>query len=74
MRKDSNQIKDLRRKYKPETLKEEMHCGEWLSVKSWKKNRLIDSQILIEFFHYPNRLLNFGRYIASLNTAIEKLG
>ena len=49
------------------------HTGIWHSKNSLLKSRLTITEILILFFSYPDRFLDFGRFIDKMTKGIEKL-
>ena len=68
--KDGNTIKQ--EQYKNREVQE--HFGIWGSVKTRKKSRLIISQILIQFFLFERRKLDFRWLTQEIDSAIDRLG
>lgn len=52
----------------------EFHYGDWVSVETKNHTRLTSAQLLMRFFIYPYRLMDFEEMLGKLNLAIEKLG
>ena len=70
MCKHSNRIKLDAYKNRPK----KDHYGRWLSVKTRNKLRLTDVVVLIRFFCFETRDLNFAPFIKQLDKAISQLG
>ena len=70
MYENSNRLKSESFKNRPQIT----HYGKWISVKSNRKNRLIVPQILIRFFCFDTKDLDFRPFIGQLNIAIGQLG
>ena len=50
------------------------HVGQWISIKTRNRNRLIHSQTMIRFCCHETRNLDFGPFIDHLNRSIRELG
>ena len=70
MCKNSNRIKLDAYVKRPKT----DHSGRWTSFATKNKLRLTDAQLLIRFFCFDTRNLDFSKFIEMLNQAINQIG
>ena len=70
MCKNSNRIKLDAYVNRPKT----DHYGRWTSFQTKNKLRVTDAQLLIRFFCFDTRNLDFSTFIEKLNQAISQVG
>lgn len=70
MHENSNRLKEDKFK----TRARQNHVAPWVSVDAKQYNRLVLSQLLMEFFDFNHRFMDFARYQIKLDQAIHKIG
>ena len=70
MRADGHRIKSD--SYKGKT--RAVHYGKWISVKTNCKNRLVDSQLIMQYFVFGDREMKFESFDTKLKDALADIG
>ena len=70
MHENSNRLKQATFKNRPR----QSHVSPWVTVPAYNHTRLTPSELLMEFFIFPRRLMNFERFQILLDKAIIKVG
>ena len=70
MHENSNRLKEDTFK----TRARQNHVTPWVSVHAKQYTRLVPSQLLMEFFTFKHRFMDFKRYQIKLDQAIHKIG